>query len=266
MQSTFFLVVLQINNLRSRIPSSLLVLVKVCLHVYSGNAATLVKSVRVSSSAIPEYLAIVKVHRGSGDASQVAFVSLTRTKGGLPPRKALCASNGATSGVPFGGTFKFYNQDREPPRMPASITPKATFVQVVFLEGKVTYKFTGGKWVYQGIFATIAEVAGGNALGKFGTATRPDRYGSKTMWQFKGPSGYWLSGQMCTRPVRMDVEGLPWQLLKITTSGGAESPMGKYTYALVGGTLGGLAPRLAPRASGMTWSSPFTAQCYLYVA
>lgn len=94
---------------------------------------------KVATSAVTEYLSIVKVHRYAGDASQVAFVSLTNTLGGLPPRNELCSSTGASSTVPFSGNFTFYNQDRQPPAgLPAKLVPDANFVQVVFLEGTIT--------------------------------------------------------------------------------------------------------------------------------
>lgn len=179
-------------------------------------------TVEVSSSAISEYLAIVTVHRYAGDAAQVAFVSLTDTEGGLPPRSELCSSRGATSSVPFQGNFTFYNQDRQPPTgIPASLVPRANFVQVVFLEGKVQYKFTrNGQWRYRGIFASIADVAGGSSLGKFGTAKEADKYGSKLFFQFKDPNGFWLAAQKVSKPIQLTADAFPWQLLKITSSGG----------------------------------------------
>lgn len=185
-------------------------------------AASPVRKVEVSTSAVSEYLAIIKVHRYAGDAAQVAFVSLTGTSGGLTPRKQLCSSDGASASVPFEGNFTFYNQDRQPPTgIPASLTPNANFVQVVFLEGKVQYKFTrNGQWRYRGIFATIADVAGGNSLGKFGTVKEADMYGSKLLFQFKDPNGFWLAGQKVSKAIQITADGLPWQLLKITTSGG----------------------------------------------
>lgn len=94
-------------------------------------------------------------------------------------------------------------------------------MQVVFLEGKVQYKFTkNGQWRHRGMFSTIADVAGGNLLGKFGTGTETDKYGSKLYFQFKDPNGFWLAGQKATKPVQITADGFPWQLLKITTSGG----------------------------------------------
>ncbi|KAG0618101.1 hypothetical protein M758_4G039200 [Ceratodon purpureus] len=232
----------------------------------SGLQAKAVKTAKVFSSAVIEYLAIVKVHRGAGDASQVAFVSLSGTKGGMPPRSALCTSHGSTSGIPFKGTFTFYNQDRQPPQVPASLTPKGTFLQMAFLDGKITYMFAQGRWRYVGIFATIYDVAGGVVLGKFGTVSKADRFGSKVFIKYNNPNGFWLYGQLCAKPVRMDADGFAWQLMKITTSGGVVSPMGKYTQVLMGSTIGGLAPRIAAKTDGMTWSPPFTAQMYMYTA
>lgn len=177
---------------------------------------------KVSTSCVSEFMAIVKIHRYAGDASQVAFVSLTGTKGGLPPREELCTSSMATADVPFEGNFTFYNQDRQPPaNLPASLTPNANFVQVVFLEGKVMYKFTkAGQWLYRGIFATIRDVAGGTVLGKFGTVKKPDAFGSKLVFQFKEPNGFTLSGQKVSRPIQLSADGFAWQLLKITSSSG----------------------------------------------
>lgn len=185
-------------------------------------AALVVKSFVVATAAVSQYLAIIKIHRYAGDASQVAFVSLTGSQGGLPPREELCSSPTATADVPFAGNFTFYNQDRQPPaNLPASLTPRANFVQVVFLEGKVLYKFTKtGQWSYRGIFATIRDVAGGNNLGKFGTVKQPDAFGSKMLFQFKDPNGFWLAGQRVSRPFQMSADGFGWQLLKVTTSGG----------------------------------------------
>lgn len=175
----------------------------------------------MSTSALMEYLAIAKVHRGAGDASQVAFVSLSGTQGGMPPRNELCTTYGATSGVPFKGTFTFYNQDRQPPQVAASLTPKGSFLQVSFLEGMVTYKFAQGRWQYMGIFATIFDVAGGAVLGKFGTVTKADRFGSNLFVKFNDPNGFWLYAQQCAMPVRIDADGMSWQRLKVTTSGGS---------------------------------------------
>jgi hypothetical protein len=183
-------------------------------------AAAAVKTAKVLSSSVMEYLAIAKVHRGSGDASQVAFVSLSGTRGGTAPRNALCTSNGATSGVPFSGTFTFYTQDLEPPQVPASLTSKGSFLQAVFLDGKVTYMFAQGRWRYVGIFATIYDVAGGVVLGRYGTVSKADRFGSKLLIKFNNPNGFWLYGQQCAKPIRMDAGGFGWQLMKITTSGG----------------------------------------------
>lgn len=182
--------------------------------------ASPLKTVRVSTSAIPEFLAIVKRRIGGGDAAMVAFVSLTGTKGGLPPRKALCSYTGATAGVPFSGTFRFYTQDLQPPTLPQSLTPRGSFIQAFFLEGKAVYKFVGNRWVYQGMYATIFTVAGGEALGKFGTVTKPDRFSSKVLLKLNDPNGFWTYMQMSARPVRMSLEGCAWQLLRITTSGG----------------------------------------------
>lgn len=86
-------------------------------------AATQVKTVTVKGSSVLEYLAMVRVHRGAGDASQVAFISLSKTLGGLPPRKELCSSYGAVSRVPFSGTFAFYTQDRQPPQVSNLTSP-----------------------------------------------------------------------------------------------------------------------------------------------
>ena len=181
------------------------------------------KSVEVSTSAVADYLAIITIHRYAGDASQVAFVSLTGTQGGLPPRQELCTSPSATADVPFSGNFTFYNQDLEPPAdLPASLTPMgADFVQVVFLEGKIMYKFTkAGQWRYRGIFATVRDVAGGNILGKFGTVKEPDASGSKLLFQFKDPNGFSLSVQKASKPIQMSADGIGWQLLKVTSSSG----------------------------------------------
>lgn len=234
----------------------------------SGLQASVVTSLAVSTSAVAQYLAIIKIHRYAGDAAQVAFVSLTGTQGGLPPRDELCSSPSATADVPFAGNFTFYNQDLQPPaNIPASLTPNANFVQVVFLEGKILYKFTkAGQWRYRGIFATIRDVAGGNDLGKFGTVKQPDAFGSKLLFQFKQPNGFWLAGQKASKPIQLSANGFGWQLLKVTSSGGTVSAVGKFTYVLIGGTMGGLAPRIAGRTYGMTWGSPFTAQAYLYTA
>lgn len=109
MQSIFFLVVLQINNLWSRILFLLLVFVKVCLYVYFGNVVMFVKFVRVFLFVIFEYFVIVKVYCGLGDVLQVVFVLFMRIKGGLFLCKVLCVFNGVIFGVLFGGIFKFYN-------------------------------------------------------------------------------------------------------------------------------------------------------------
>lgn len=89
------------------------------------------------------------------------------------------------------------------------------------LTGTIEYKFTQrGKWLYRGVFATIRDVAGGNALGKFGTVKEGDKFGSKLMFQFKDPNGFWLKGQKAGKPVQMTADGIPWQLLRITSTGG----------------------------------------------
>lgn len=102
------------------------------------------------------------------------------------------------------------------------MTPKANFLQVVFMEGKMVYKFSAGRWRNAGIFATIRDVAGGNALGKFGTVVKPDSYGSKLFFRFNDPNGFWMWGQDCAKPVQMTADAMPWQLMKITTSGGKQ--------------------------------------------
>ena len=181
------------------------------------------KSLEVSPTALSEYLAIVTKHLSSGDADYVAFVSLTATVGGLAPKKALCTHHGATAGVPFSGSFTFYNQDLEPPQnIPASIAPKGTFVEVVFVEGTMRYKFTAGKWQYEGFFATIFDVAGGNKLGKVGNVGKPNPNGSNLMWKFNNPNGFWLSGYQCAQAVQMAADDCPWRLMKITSSGGTQ--------------------------------------------
>lgn len=182
-------------------------------------AALPLTTLQVKASAVAEYLALVKSRRGSGDADHVAFVSLTGTSGGLPPRKALCTSDGATSGVPFSGKFTFYTIDRVPPTVPPAITAPGNFVQTLFLQGKSMYRFKNGKWNYIGFFATIAEVAGGPAIGKVGTCAKRDRFGSDVSWQFKAPNAHNLMGFL-TRSARMYADGCPWQLLKITSHTG----------------------------------------------
>lgn len=233
---------------------------------YSGLKAAPLTTVQVLPSAVPEYLALVKEHRGAGDAEHVAYVSLTGTTGGLPPSKALCSSEGATSGVPFAGKFTFYNQDRAPPAAvtPASIKPPGTFVQTVFFEGKRMYRFQNGKWHYIGVFATMSDVAGGKAFGKMGTSTQTDKYGSNLSWQFTGANAFSLMGYL-SKSVQMYPDGCPWQLMKITTHTGYRSPLGMYRYALIGATYGGNPPAIAARINGMEWGSVFYAQCYLYV-
>jgi hypothetical protein len=180
-------------------------------------AATQLKAYQMSRTAIDSYLAIVTKHSDSGDADMVAFVSLTGTKGGLAPKKALCSSEGATSGVPF------YTQDPEPPqKIPASISPKGSFVEVVFLEGQMKYKFTGGKWHYEGFFATILDVAGGSILGKVGNVAKPASNGSNLLWKFNNPNGFWLSGYQSAAAVEVSSEDCPWRLMKIVSSGGTQ--------------------------------------------
>ena len=144
------------------------------MHLYSTHvsyicAGKAVKTVAVVTFAVIEYLVIVTMHLGTGDASQVSFVSLSgHTEGCLgPPRNALCATYGATSGVPFKGTVTFYTQDLQPPQVPASLTPKGSFLGVMFLSGKVTYMSANGRWLYMGLLATIYDVSGGVVLGKY---------------------------------------------------------------------------------------------------
>lgn len=193
------------------------------LFTWYSCAASKLKSLNASPTAISQYLAIVKKHTGTGDADLVAFVSLTGTSGGLPPKKALCSSAGATSGVPFSGNFTFYTQDLQPPQnIPATLAPKGTFVQVVYLEGTMRYKFTAGKWYYEGFFATIRSVAGGTILGKVGNVAKPDANGSNLHWKFNDPNGFWLSGYQSALPVQMSADGCPWRLMKIITSGGTQ--------------------------------------------
>ncbi|XP_024389898.1 uncharacterized protein [Physcomitrium patens] len=235
-------------------------------HSSSGLQGIAVMTVQVSTSAVSEYLAIVKKRIGGGDASLVVFVSLTGTKGGLPPRKALCTSNGATSGVPFQGTFTFFTQDQVPPRVPASLKPLANFVQVFFLEGMMQYRFdNNGRWTSQGHYSTIYDVAGGTSLGKFGTVRQSDRFGSNLMFKLINPNGFWFYAEQCAKPVRVSLMGAPWQLLQITSSGGYKNPMGTYRFALIASVMGGQPPKLAARAYGMTYGAAFSAQCYLYV-
>jgi hypothetical protein len=176
-------------------------------------AASTVTTV-VSASAVAEYLALVELHRGSGDGDAVAWVSMTETGGGLPPCKSLCTSNGATSGVPFTGKFTFYTQDSQPPQVPAALTPPGTFVQTVFLKGKMMYRFQVGKWVYIGFFANITDVAGGNYLGKCGTTS-----GGSLKFLFRSPNGFSITGQKSSS-LTMSPESCPWQMVKITAHTG----------------------------------------------
>lgn len=223
----------------------------------SGLQATTVTSVP-STLAVAEYLALVELHRGSGDGDGVAWVSLTGTGGGLPPCKSLCTSNGATSGVPFTGKFTFYTQDSQPPQVPAALTPPGTFVQTVFLKGKIMYRFQAGKWVYIGFFANITDVAGGNYLGKSGTTT-----GGSLKFLFRGPNGFSLTGQKSSSAT-MSAESCPWQLVKITAQTGNGSPFGQYIAALIGATYGGNPPALASKTENLEWGSLFTGQAYLF--
>lgn len=235
----------------------------------SGLQATAVETSQVSPTSITQYLSIVKVHRGSGDADRVAFVSLTSTSGGLPPSKALCSSNGASSGVPFTGVFRFYTQDLEPPPVPITLSVKGgTFVQSVFVQGKMHYTFSKGKWSYQGVLATITDVAGGTVLGQFGTVNQ-DKYGnkveSKTVFKFKNPNGFWLEALLCAKPVQVSKTSCPWQLFRITNSGGYVTPLGKFTYLRLASTMGGQPPKIAARTDGITYGSTFTGQCNMYI-
>lgn len=100
------------------------------------------------------------------------------------------------------------------------LTPKANFMQVMFLEGKVVFKYAGGRWKYCGIYATVSDVAGGRTLGKFGTVTKADKYGSLLFLKVNDPNGFWTWAQLCAKPVQMTADAMPWQLLKITTHGG----------------------------------------------
>jgi hypothetical protein len=234
----------------------------------SSLQATALSTSEASSTSITEYLAIVNVHRGSGDADRVAFVSLTATSGGLPPSKALCSSNGASSGVPFSGVFKFYTQDQVPPSTPVTLAVKdATFVQSLFVQGKMHYTFLNGKWSYQGVFATIRETAGGTVLGQYGTVNE-DKYGnetaSSTVFKFKNPNGFWLQAQLCAKPVQVSKTSCPWQLYRITKSGGYVSPVGKYKYVRLASTMGGQPPKIAARTEGISYGSTFTGQCHMY--
>lgn len=236
--------------------------------VSCGLQATAITTSQVSPTSIMEYLAIVNVHRGTGDADRVAFVSLTATSGGLPPSKALCSSNGASSGVPFTGVFKFYTQDLGPPvRVPVALSVQGTFVQSVFVQGKMHYTFLKGKWSYQGVLATITDVAGGTVLGQFGTVNK-DKYGntiaSATVFKFNNPNGFWLEAQLCAKPVQVSLTGSPWQLFRVTRSGGYVSPLGKFRYLQLASTMGGQPPKIAARTDGISYGSSFTGLCNMY--
>lgn len=174
------------------------------------------------TSSIDNYLAEVTGHHGSGAGDLMSFVVLIRTSGGAPPADALCDAPGqdrATTSVPFSGTFEFYNQDSQAPPLPASFTPKGKYIQGSFCKGKVVFQFNGKKWLRKGLLATLYDVAGGNVIGKFGTITKPDKFGGNLHFQFDNPK-FWVTGKLCARPLTVSTSSCPWQVMTFTSAGG----------------------------------------------
>ena len=174
------------------------------------------------SSKVYNYLAEVTGHQGTGAGDLMSFVSLTGTSGGAPPSNELCDVPGhdrATTSVPFSGTFEFYNQDPQPPPVPAFFTPKGKFLQGSFCKGKVVYQFNGKRWLRKGVLATLYDVSGGNVIGKFGTITKADKFGGNLHFAFENPS-FWVTGKLCARPLTVSTHSCPWQLMAFTSQGG----------------------------------------------
>lgn len=198
-----------------------------CKQVFDGKLFILgvpVYQVKSTTSYIDNYLAEVTGHEGTGAGDLISFVVLIRTSGGAPPAVALCEApghDGATTSVPFSGTFEFYNQDSQAPPVPASFTPKGKFIQGSFCKGKVVYQFNGKRWLRKGVLATLFDVAGGNVLGKFGTITKPDKFGGNLHFAFNNPK-FWVTGKLCARPLTVSTSSCPWQLMAFTSRGGSE--------------------------------------------
>ena len=93
-------------------------------------------------------------------------------------------------------------------------------VEGLFVQGQVVFRFDDNRWHLKGFIATLYNVAGGTVVGKFGTITKADKFGSVLHWEINNPNGFWLTGQLAAKPVQVSVNGAPWQLMKITSSGG----------------------------------------------
>ncbi|XP_024395378.1 uncharacterized protein [Physcomitrium patens] len=238
--------------------------------IESGDQISSVKGVAIysqntSEDSVPEVLFEVTSHQGAGAAALVTYIMMTQTKGGQAPDTSLCTEDDIVADVPFDGYFEFYVQDRQPPpTVPAELKPPARVVQGFFVKGKMVFRFDGMKWHSQGIIATIYNVAGGNAIGKFGTIRKPDQYGSNLRWIVDNPNGFTLTGKI-TGSKKVSDNGAAWQLYEITTSSGTVTSVGPFKYVQLTSTRGGLEPKIAGGATlGLLWKSNFTGICWFY--
>jgi hypothetical protein len=183
---------------------------------------TTIYSHRFSNQAVPELLVEVIAHQGLGTASLLSYVVVTGTDGGIAPNASMCTSDDTSVSVPFSAMFNFYNQDTQPPaNVPKSLQPPGgQVVEGLFVQGQVVFRFDGKQWHMKGFISTLYNVAGGSVVGKFGTITKADKFGSVLHWEINNPNGFWLTGQLADNPVQVSVNGAPWQLMKITSSGG----------------------------------------------
>lgn len=183
---------------------------------------TTIYSHRFSNQAVPELLAQVISHQGLGTASLLSYVVVEATDGGIAPNASMCTSDDTSVSVPFSAMFHFYSQDTQPPaNVPQSLQPTGgQVVEGLFVQGQVVFRFDDNRWHLKGFIATLYNVAGGTVVGKFGTITKADKFGSVLHWEINNPNGFWLTGQLAAKPVQVSVNGAPWQLMKITSSGG----------------------------------------------
>eukprot|EP00252_Welwitschia_mirabilis_P010875 TRINITY_DN2449_c0_g1_i1.p1 TRINITY_DN2449_c0_g1~~TRINITY_DN2449_c0_g1_i1.p1 ORF type:complete len:392 (-),score=61.31 TRINITY_DN2449_c0_g1_i1:417-1592(-) len=197
---------------------------------------------------------------------KVSYIQCLYKMGSLPQK---CSENSETS-IQFEAEFRFYTQDSEPPKMPASIEVRnGQMVEGFFCKGTAGYIFDGKQWQRDSIQGKLYNLPGGYEVGSFYEylKNKPDKHsnGGSMYLQTNNPNGWLLVGKRAASSVTVQPNSLAWSLFQVTSSTGNVTLLGPFKYFQLLGTRGGVPTLPSITAEkGLTWTGQFSAQFWIY--
>lgn len=241
----------------------------------SGTPISIVAGMEIASkfgsdsASIKQVLAEASFHKNSGIAYRVSYIQRLNTKGGPPPinKNKYCSENSRVA-VPFEADFWFYTQDMVPPSTPATIAVPASdslMVEGFFCKGMIDYSFDGSQWQRKNMHGKLYYVPGGDEVGSFYMAEKPDSHGGRFSLETHNPNGWQVLGKIVGRSVKVGDNSIPWSLFRITSSSGNVSIVGPFSYYTMVGTRGGVPPLSSNvTRKGASWRGVFSCQFWTY--